>query len=189
MFMYLICIYKRPIILSLFKIDRLSFTCTEAHWGHSFLTDLWWVCSRYRIRFRNWIVPFRYRIRIRYQIRFQHRIRYQIWFCRFIEIKKSSCSIFLGLKGLKQVTKPSSLSLHKNRIFKQKRIIQVQSWKLKSHWEILASTKKIMLESYFWFWIYWLPKLCLLELKWPQRKIWLCFDFIFISGTCFSLTK
>ena len=185
MFMYLICIYKRPIILSLFKIDRLSFTCTEARWGHSFLTDLWWVCSRYRIRFRNWIVPFRYRIR--YQIQFQHRIRYQIWFCRFIAIWKIELFNFSGTKRVK--TKPSNLSLHKNRIFKQKRIIQVQSWKLKSHWEILASTKKIILESYFWFWKNWLPKLCLLELKWPQRKIWLCFDFIFISGTCFLLTK
>ena len=110
-------------------------------------------------------------------------------FVDLLQFKKSSCSIFLGLKGLKQVTKPSNLSLHNNRIFKQKRIIQVQSWKLKSHWEILASTKKIILESYFWFWKYWLPKLCLLESKWPQRKIWLCSDFIFISGTCFLLAK
>ena len=33
-------------------------------------------------------------------------------------------------------------------IFKEKRIIQVQSRKFKIHWEILASTRKINLESY-----------------------------------------
>ena len=37
---------------------------TEAHWGHSFLNDLWLV------RFRNRIVPFRYQIRFRYRIPF-----------------------------------------------------------------------------------------------------------------------
>ena len=48
----------------------LSHYNTEAHWGHLVLTDLWWVRTQYRVRFRNQIVPLRYRIQCRYRIRF-----------------------------------------------------------------------------------------------------------------------
>ena len=134
--------------------------------------------SRHRIWFRN-LIPFRYRIDFNIKSDFVDLLQFQ----------KSIFSIFLVLKGLKQVTKPSDLSLHKNRIFKQKRIIQVQWWKSENHWEILASTKKIILESCFWFWRYSFPKLRLLEEKPAQRKTSLCFHFMFVSATYFLFTK
>ena len=62
-----------------------------------------------------------------------------------LQSQKSSCLIFLGLKGQLSM---SDLSIFKKRIFKEKRLIQVQSWKLEIHWGILASTRKINLESY-----------------------------------------
>ena len=58
---------------------------TEAHWGHSFLNDLWLV------RFRNRIVPFPYqtrlwyRIPIRYRILFSYRNPFDIEFDSDIE--------------------------------------------------------------------------------------------------------
>ena len=65
--------------------------------------------------------------------------------CEIIAISKVE---LFGFSGTGRVTKTSDLSIFKKRIFKEKRIIQVQSWKLQIHWEILALTKKINLESY-----------------------------------------
>ena len=47
-FMYLLCIYKNPIILSLFKINLLNFTM-------NFITILTWPLKTYAIRLHNLI--------------------------------------------------------------------------------------------------------------------------------------
>ena len=47
-FMYLLCIYKNPIILSLFKINLLNFTM-------NFITILTWPLKTYAIRLHKLI--------------------------------------------------------------------------------------------------------------------------------------
>ena len=49
----------------------------KAHWGHSFLNDLW-------------LVPFRYQVRFRYRIPFPYRILFNIEFHSHIEFNSDN---------------------------------------------------------------------------------------------------